>query len=203
MRPQSLNLADISSGLSAAPALRGGAIHGSGDGPPPGVGATGTPGRNEDLHSISSAGPGVDNDATQRSSGITCVCRQAGGRRPAPSTSSGPVPRLSKGSRRRPDAHARAGRAGARLFGLPVLALLLGGLSLFAAAPAQAQTQGAPGKTVLRPVESGTNAPTATTLSFTIKCATAGYGRPITDYHVRAVAQGVASLERTYFFPDK
>ena len=139
MRPQSLNLTHIGSALSAAPALRSGAVDGSGDGPPPGVGATGTPGRNEDRHSISSAGPGVDNRATQRSSGMTCVRRRAGGRRPATSTSAGPVPRLSKGSQRTPDAHARTGRAGARLFGLPVLALLPGALSLFAAAPAPAQ----------------------------------------------------------------
>ena len=59
-----------------------------------------------------------------------------------------------------------------------------------------------PGGTTLTPVESGDNAPTATTLSFTIACAVAGSGSPITDYEVHAVAQGVASLERTYYFPE-
>ena len=59
-----------------------------------------------------------------------------------------------------------------------------------------------PGDTTLTPVESGDNAPTATTLSFTIECAVAGSGRPITDYQVHAVAQGVAPLERTYYFPS-
>ena len=55
---------------------------------------------------------------------MTCARRPAGARTPAPSTSAGP---------RRPD--ARTGRARARLSLLPVLALLLGALSLFAAAP--------------------------------------------------------------------
>ena len=62
---------------------------------------------------------------------------------------------------------------------------------------------GQPGKTTLTPVESGTNAPTATTLSFTIKCAEAASGWPITDFEVRAEARSGAPLERTYFFPDK
>ena len=62
---------------------------------------------------------------------------------------------------------------------------------------------GQPGKTTLTPVESGTNAPTATTLSFTIACAKAASGWPITDFEVRAEARSGAPLERTYFFPDK
>ena len=58
-----------------------------------------------------------------------------------------------------------------------------------------------PGTTTLTSVESGANKPGATTLSFTVACATAASGRPITDYEVHAVAQGVPSLERTYYFP--
>ncbi len=62
----------------------------------------------------------------------------AGVREPTSPTSAEPVPSLSRGSRR-PD--ARTGRARARrLVLLPVLALLLGALGLFAAAPAQAQS---------------------------------------------------------------
>ena len=61
---------------------------------------------------------------------MTCARREAGARRPAPSTSAD--------SPRRPE--PRPGRARARLSLLPVLALLLGALSLFAAAPVQAQT---------------------------------------------------------------
>ena len=62
---------------------------------------------------------------------------------------------------------------------------------------------GAPGETTLTAVKSGANAPTATTLSFTVACAKAGSGHPITGYRVHAEAQGVAGLERTFFFPDK
>ena len=61
---------------------------------------------------------------------------------------------------------------------------------------------GAPGGTTLTAVKSGANAPTATTLSFTVACATAGSGHPITDYQVHAVAQGVAGLERWFVFPE-
>ena len=61
---------------------------------------------------------------------MTCARRLAGARRPAPSTSAE--------SPRRPE--PRPGRARARLSLLPALALLLGALSLFAAAPVQAQT---------------------------------------------------------------
>ena len=62
---------------------------------------------------------------------MTCARRPAGARTPAPSTSAGS---------RRPD--ARTGRARARRLTvlLPVLALLLGAFSLFAPAPAHAQT---------------------------------------------------------------
>ena len=59
---------------------------------------------------------------------MTCARRPAGARKPAPSTSTGSC---------RPD--ARTGRA-RRLSLLPVLALLPGALSLFATAPAEAQT---------------------------------------------------------------
>ncbi len=63
-------------------------------------------------------------------SGMTRARRPAGACTPAPSTSAGS---------RRPD--ARTGRARARRLSLlPVLALLLGALSLFAPAPAEAQT---------------------------------------------------------------
>ena len=58
--------------------------------------------------------------------------RPAGARKPACSTSAG--------SPSRPD--LRTGRSCARLFHLPVLALLLAALNLFPAAPAQAQTLG-------------------------------------------------------------
>ena len=61
---------------------------------------------------------------------MTCARREAGAHRPAASTPAGSA---------RPD--PRSGRRGARLFLLlPVVALLLGALGLFAAAPAQAQT---------------------------------------------------------------
>ena len=70
---------------------------------------------------------------------MTCARRGAGAHRPAASApsrspSSGPTP---PGDRSRPD--PRGGRARLSLV-LPVLALLLGALGLFAAAPAQAQT---------------------------------------------------------------
>ena len=61
---------------------------------------------------------------------MTCARREAGAHRPAAPTPAGSA---------RPD--PRSGRRRARLsFFLPVLALLLGALGLFAAAPAQAQT---------------------------------------------------------------
>ena len=70
---------------------------------------------------------------------MTCARREAGAHRPAASApsrspSSGPTP---PGDRSRPD--PCGGRARLALL-LPVLALLLGALGLFAAAPAQAQT---------------------------------------------------------------
>ena len=61
---------------------------------------------------------------------------------------------------------------------------------------------GLPGLTSLTPVESGANKPTATTLSFTVACATADAGYPLTDYQVHAVAQGVAGLERWFVFQE-
>ena len=48
-------------------------------------------------------------------------------------------------------------------------ALLVGALSLFAPAPAEAQSN-----PMLAAVTSGTNAPTATTLSFTVTCVSGG-----------------------------
>ena len=61
---------------------------------------------------------------------MMCARREVGAQRPAPSTSAG-VPRR---------ADTRTGRARARLFRFPpALALLLGALSLFGAAPAAAQ----------------------------------------------------------------
>ena len=68
--------------------------------------------------------------AAQRPSGMTCARREAGARRPAPSTSAD--------SPRRPE--PRPGRFRARLFFFPAIALLLGALSLFHAAPDAAQT---------------------------------------------------------------
>lgn len=73
------------------------------------------------------AGPGMDLRG-----------KEAGAQRPAPSAPAGPVPRPSRDSAR-PD--PRPGRRRAGLFRLlPILALLLGALGLFSAAPAQAQT---------------------------------------------------------------
>ena len=71
-----------------------------------------------------------------RPGGVTCARREAGARKPAPSAE--PAPSLSRGSPSRPE--SRPGRRRARLFGLPVLALLLAALGTLAAAPAQAQT---------------------------------------------------------------
>ena len=70
----------------------------------------------------------------QRPAAMTCARRPAGARKPAPSA----------GSPSRPD--PRPGRRRARLPSLllPALALLLGALVLFPAAPAQAQAPGAP-----------------------------------------------------------
>ena len=62
---------------------------------------------------------------------MTCARRLAGARKPAPSTSAG---------LRRPDARTGRARACRLSLLLPVLALLLGALSPFAAAPAAAQT---------------------------------------------------------------
>ena len=70
----------------------------------------------------------------RRPSGMTCARRPAGARTPASPTSAGPVPSLSRGFRR-----PEAGAERARLTLLPVLTLLLGAYSLFAAAPALAQ----------------------------------------------------------------
>ena len=73
------------------------------------------------------ARPVIFTPIAQRPSGMTCARRLAGARKPAPST----------GSPSRPE--PRSGRRRARLsFLLPVLALLLGALSPFAAAPAAA-----------------------------------------------------------------
>ena len=73
-------------------------------------------------------------------SGMTCARREAGAPRPAASAE--PVPSLSRGST---PPEPRAGRRRARsLIHLPVAALLLGALSLFAAAPAEAQVPSGP-----------------------------------------------------------
>ena len=72
---------------------------------------------------------------------MTCARREAGAHRPAASSQSRPPssPQSPPRERARPD--PRSGRRRARLFLLlPVVALLLGALGLFAAAPAQAQT---------------------------------------------------------------
>ena len=74
--------------------------------------------------------------AAQRPSGMTCARRPAGAHRPAPSTPAEPVSSSSRGSSR---TEPRPGRRRARLFHcLPALALLLGALGPFAAAPAAA-----------------------------------------------------------------
>ncbi|MDE2914286.1 MAG: fibronectin type III domain-containing protein, partial [Paracoccaceae bacterium] len=76
---------------------------------------------------------------TIRLSGMICARREAGAHPPAISTPSrSPSPgRTSPRDRSRPD--PRGGRARPSLF-LPVLALLLGAMGLFVAAPAQAQS---------------------------------------------------------------
>ncbi len=61
---------------------------------------------------------------------------------------------------------------------------------------------GVPGQTSLTQVTSGDNAPTATTLSFTVECAQANDGVPLTDYQVYAEARDNRSLQRTYYFPE-
>ncbi|MDD9990830.1 MAG: hypothetical protein OXP75_03435 [Rhodospirillales bacterium] len=73
---------------------------------------------------------------------------------------------------------ARARHFSVRFPLLPTFALLFGSLCLLAAAPAAAQS---PGKPVLTPVTTGQNAPTVTTLSFTVSCVTPGIAR-VTDY---------------------
>ena len=55
MRTQRLNLTYICSALSVASALMGSATDGSSNGPPPGVCATGVPGRKAEQNSIPSA----------------------------------------------------------------------------------------------------------------------------------------------------
>ena len=72
---------------------------------------------------------------------MNCAQRLAGALKPASSTPAEPVPSTSRGSSR-PD--SRSGLLRARLSLLPVLALLLGALGLFAAAPAHAQVPAAP-----------------------------------------------------------
>ncbi|MDE2792400.1 MAG: fibronectin type III domain-containing protein, partial [Paracoccaceae bacterium] len=83
--------------------------------------------------------PGFAGVTIQRPSGMTCARREAGTPRLAiftPSRSPSPG-RTPPRDRSRPD--PRGGRARLGLL-LPVLALLLGAISLFAAAPAQAQS---------------------------------------------------------------
>ena len=84
---------------------------------------------------------------------MTCARRPAGARKPAP-------PTLAAGSRR---SDLRFRRACARLSRAPAFALLLGALGLFAAAPAQAQTEDdTPGAPINLNATGGTNAFTAT-----------------------------------------
>ncbi|MYG25361.1 MAG: fibronectin type III domain-containing protein, partial [Boseongicola sp. SB0677_bin_26] len=77
--------------------------------------------------------------AAQRPSGMTCARRGVGAHRPAASAPSrSPSPRRTQPEdRSRPDPRGRRARLSLLL---PVLALLLGAVGLFAAAPAQAQT---------------------------------------------------------------
>ena len=129
MRLQSPNPTHIFAAFPAA--LRVGAADGSRDGPPPGVCGESVPGRQ--VHRPMTSAPDTraynwPAASGQRPAAMTCARRQAGARRPAPSTSAGS---------RRPDAPPGRARA-RRLSLLPALALLLGALSLFAAAPAGA-----------------------------------------------------------------
>ena len=78
---------------------------------------------------------------------MTCARREAGARRPALSTSASSTPAEYP---HRPE--TRPGRARARFSLLPVLAPLLGALSLFAAAPVQAQTDVWSGTLTAKPV---------------------------------------------------
>ena len=59
-----------------------------------------------------------------------------------------------------------------------------------------------PGKPVLEAVTSGDNAPTATTLSFTVSCARQGSGG-VTGYTLRAVARDDPTLVREQRFPSE
>ena len=94
---------------------------------------------------------------------MTCARRLAGARKPAPSA----------GSKRKPD--PRPGRRRARFFLLliPVLALLVGALGLFAAAPAQAQAPQLTGLTLTS--AGGPAAGTSVTLSPTFAAGTTSY----------------------------
>ena len=114
-----------------AAVLRGGAVDGRRNASPPGSGS-GAAGAKADGRLTSAEGPRVYNcgPAAQRPSGMKCARRLAGGRRSALSASAD--------SPRRPE--PRPGRSRARFSFLPALALLLGALSLFHAAPAAAQT---------------------------------------------------------------
>ena len=94
---------------------------------------------------------------------------------------------------------ARAGRFGVRFPLLPTFALLLGALCVLAAAPAAAQSPGTP---VLTPVTTGPNAPTVTTLSFTVSCVTPGNAL-VTDYVLRAEnKEDPDERHMRYFSPD-
>ncbi len=63
-------------------------------------------------------------------------------------------------------------------------------------------SSGAPGKPVIEAVETGPNAPTATTASFMVSCAAQGDAN-ITDYTLRAVAKDDRSLVREQEFPPE
>ena len=93
----------------------------------------------------------------------------------------------------------RARHFGIRFPPLPNFAFLLGALYVVAAGPAAAQS---PGKPVLTPATAGPNAPTVTTLSFTVSCVTPG-NAPVTDYVLRAENRDDPGERHVrYFSPD-
>ena len=129
MRLQSPNPTHIFAVFPAA--LRGGAADGSHDGPPPGVSGESVPGRQAHRRLTSAPDTRAYNWPAARTA-------SPGDR----------LPRLV--SPHRPDALTRRARARRLSLLLPVLTLLAGMLSLFPAAPAQAQTPS--GVTSLRAV---------------------------------------------------
>jgi len=109
---------------------------------------------------------------------MKCARRLAGARKPAPPTGS---PRKSE---------PRTGRRRARLSGLlPALALLLGALSLFTVAPAQAQTQDPPRNVQVTPGDA------KLTLTWQAPSSWAGAGERHFEVEWRLSSAGTTSIQ--------